>query len=160
MHVSFTDEANPGRMLFRPGSLASLVDELTRLGFYRALIICTPPQRDLAERINAMLGDRSAGIFDGALMHVPFETVVACRDVALKSLADCTVAIGGGSTTGLATALALEDGLPIVAVTTTYAGSEMPPIWGMKKDRRKGTGRATVGRPKTGIYEPGRPRKN
>src|SRR3546814_10807104 len=100
-------------------------DLLTRLGFNRALIICTPPQRDLAERINAMLGDRSAGIFDGALMHVPFETVVACRDVELKSLADCTVAIGGGSTTGLAKALALEDGLPIVAVPTTYAGSAM-----------------------------------
>src|SRR3546814_20410059 len=83
-----------------------------------------------------MLGDRSAGIVDGALMHVPFETVVACRDVALKSLADCTVAIGGGSTTGLAKALALEDGLPIVAVPPTYAGSEMTPIWGMTKDRR------------------------
>src|SRR3546814_10948832 len=72
-----------------------------------------------------MLGDLSAGIVDGALMHVPFETVVACRDVALKSLADCTVAIGGGSTTGLAKALALEDGLPIVAGPPTYAGSEI-----------------------------------
>src|SRR3546814_1740717 len=100
MQLSFTYEANPGRTIFAPGSLASLGDELTRLGFSRALIICTPPQRDLAERINAMLGDRSAGIFDGALMHVPFETVVACRDVALKSLADCTVEIGGGSPTG------------------------------------------------------------
>src|SRR3546814_3899995 len=142
MQLSFTYEANPGRTIFAPGNLASLGDELTRLGFSRALIICTPPQRDLAERINAMLGDRSAGIFDGALMHVPFETVVACRDVALKSLADCTVAIGGGSTTGLAKALALEDGLPIVAVPTTYAGSEMTPIWGMTKDRRKVTGRS------------------
>lgn len=154
MQLSFTYEANPGRTIFAPGSLASLGDELTRLGFNRALIICTPPQRDLAERINAMLGDRSAGIFDGALMHVPFETVVACRDVALKSLADCTVAIGGGSTTGLAKALALEDGLPIVAVPTTYAGSEMTPIWGMTKDRRKVTGRDRAVLPKTVIYDP------
>src|SRR3546814_7188186 len=69
MQLSFTYEANPGRTIFAPGSLASLGDELTRLGFSRALIICTPPQRDLAERINAMLGDRSAGIFDGALMR-------------------------------------------------------------------------------------------
>src|SRR3546814_3573773 len=87
-------------------------------------------------------------------MHVPFETVVACRDVARKSLADCTVAIGGGSTTGLAKALALEDGLPIVTVPTTYAGSEMTPIWGMTKDRRKVTGRDKAVLPKTVIYDP------
>src|SRR3546814_6375220 len=86
-------------------------------------------------------------------MHVPFETVVACRDVAPKSLADCTVAIGGGSTTGLAKALALEDGLPIVAVPTTYAGYEMTPIWGMTKDRRKVTGRDRAVLPKTVIYD-------
>src|SRR3546814_11899269 len=114
MQLSFTYEANPGQTIFAPGSLASLGDELTRLGFNRALIICTPPQRDLAERINAMLGDRSAGLFDGALMHVPFETVVACRDVPLTRLEDCTVAIRGGPPTGLAKALQLEDGHPTV----------------------------------------------
>src|SRR3546814_18631907 len=99
MQLSFTYEANPGRTIFAPGSLASLGDELTRLGFNRALIICTPTQRDLAERINAMLGDRSAGIFDGALMQVPFETVVACRAGALQSLAGLPVAFGGGPPT-------------------------------------------------------------
>src|SRR3546814_20530652 len=99
MQLSFTYEANPGRTIFAPGSLASLGDELTRLGFSRALIICTPPQRDLAERSNAMLGDRSAGIFEGALMHVPFETVVTCREGALKRWAGCQDARGGGETT-------------------------------------------------------------
>src|SRR3546814_7992196 len=87
-------------------------------------------------------------------MHGPFETVGACRDVALKSWADCTVAIGGGSTTGLAKALALEDGLPIGAVPTTYAGSEMTPSWGMTKDRRKFTWRDKAVLPKTVIYDP------
>ncbi len=38
--------------------------------------------------------------------------------------ADCAVAIGGGSTTGLGKAIALDSGLPIVAIPTTYAGSE------------------------------------
>src|SRR3546814_15635534 len=69
MQLSFAYEANPGRTIFAPGTLASLGVALTRLGFNRALIICTPPQRDLAARINAMLGDRSAGIIDGALMQ-------------------------------------------------------------------------------------------
>src|SRR3546814_12519921 len=80
-------------------------------------------------------------------MHVPFETVVAFRDVALKSFADCTGAIGGGSTTSLAKALALEDGLPIVAVPTTYAGAYLTPIWGKTKDRTQVTGPDGAGLP-------------
>src|SRR3546814_21004700 len=82
MQLSFTYEANPGRTIFAPGSLTSHGDELTRLGFKRALIICTPHQRDLAVRKNAMLGDRSTGIFVGALMHVPSVHCVHVRDVA------------------------------------------------------------------------------
>ena len=44
---------------------------------------------------------------------------------------DCCLAIGGGSTIGLGKAIALESPLPIVAVPTTYAGSEMTPIYGL-----------------------------
>src|SRR3546814_2965291 len=36
----------------------------------------------------------------------------------------------------------------------TYAGSEMTPIWGMTKDRRKVTGRDRAVLPKTVIYDP------
>ena len=55
--------------------------------------------------------------------------------------ADCAVAIGGGSTTGLGKAIALDSGLPIVAVPTTYAGSEMTPIYGITEGGLKKTGR-------------------
>ena len=41
------------------------------------------------------------------------------------------MAIGGGSTTGLGKAIALDSGLPILAIPTTYAGSEMTPIYGI-----------------------------
>lgn len=154
MTLSFTYEANPGRVIFAPGSLAAVHDEVARLGFRRALVLSTPPQRDLADQVAKNLGDLAAGVFDQAVMHVPFETVTDCRAFADNVAADCTVAVGGGSTTGLAKALALEGGLPIIAIPTTYAGSEMTPIWGLTKDKRKVTGRDRVVLPKAVIYDP------
>ncbi|WP_414959249.1 maleylacetate reductase, partial [Pseudomonas aeruginosa] len=57
-------------------------------------------------------------------------------------------------TIGLGKAIALESGLPILAVPTTYAGSEMTPIWGLTEDCLKKTGRDTRVLPKTVIYDP------
>ncbi len=101
-----------------------------------------------------MLGARSAGVFDGAVMHVPSEIAAAARDRARRVQADCCVAIGGGSTTGLAKAIALTAKLPILAIPTTYAGSEMTPIWGITEGGVKKTGRDVVVLPKTVIYDP------
>jgi alcohol dehydrogenase class IV len=44
--------------------------------------------------------------------------------------ADCLVAIGGGSTTGLGKAIALRTDLPQIVLPTSYAGSEMTPVVG------------------------------
>ena len=44
---------------------------------------------------------------------------------------DSLIAVGGGSAIGLAKAIALNKNLPILAIRTTYAGSEMTPIWGI-----------------------------
>ena len=76
------------------------------------------------------------------------------RNVLEQSNADVLVAIGGGSTVGLAKGLALETGLPILAVPTTYAGSEMTAIWGISKDGQKITGKDPMVKPKTVIYDP------
>src|SRR5437764_1154897 len=57
------------------------------------------------------------------------------------------------SATGLAKAVALTTGLPIVAVPTTYAGSEMTPIYGLT-GQHKQTGRSLQVLPKTVIYDP------
>ncbi|WP_419788644.1 iron-containing alcohol dehydrogenase, partial [Pseudomonas aeruginosa] len=62
--------------------------------------------------------------------------------------------LGGGSSTGLAKALALSHGLPIVAVPTTYAGSEMTPIYGLTGGRHKQTGKDLGVLPKVVIYDP------
>ena len=87
-------------------------------------------------------------------MHVPIETAREARDEARRLDADCAIAIGGGSTTGLGKAIALESGLPILAIPTTYAGSEMTPIYGLTEGGVKKTGRDARVLPKTVIYDP------
>lgn len=150
----FVYEALPSRVVFGAGSLASLLDEIHKLDAHRALVLCTPEQRAMGADIVVRLGAHSAGVFDGATMHVPAEVASAARDKALRLRADCCVAIGGGSTTGLAKAIALTSDLPILAIPTTYAGSEMTPIWGLTEGGLKKTGRDLRVLPKTVIYDP------
>jgi maleylacetate reductase len=93
-------------------------------------------------------------VFAEAVMHVPVETARRARDYAAAVGADCAIAIGGGSTTGLGKAIALETALPILAIPTTYAGSEMTPIYGLTEGGLKRTGRDLSVLPKTVIYDP------
>jgi maleylacetate reductase len=142
------------RVVFGAGTLRYLEREVDLIGARRALVLSTPGQRGSAERIAAMLGARCAGIFDRAVMHVPIETAREARAVARQLQADCAIAIGGGSTTGLAKAIALESSLPILAIPTTYAGSEMTPIYGITDAGVKKTGRELRVLPRTVIYDP------
>jgi alcohol dehydrogenase class IV len=151
---AFTHNSLPGRVVFGAGSLAKLSEEIERLGARRALVLCTPQQREQAQDVAARLGSRCAGIFDQAVMHVPIETARAARAEARRLDADCAVAVGGGSTTGLGKAIALESSLPILAIPTTYAGSEMTPIYGITEDSLKKTGRDARVLPRTVIYDP------
>jgi len=141
-------------VVFGAGSLAHLGREIEAMGARRALVLCTPEQRAQAERVAELLGAQAAGIFDRAVMHVPIETAREARDVAQKLDADCAVAIGGGSTTGLGKAIALDSGLPILAIPTTYAGSEMTPIYGLTEGGLKKTGKDPRVLPRTVIYDP------
>jgi len=150
----FTYVAQPSRVIFGAGALSQLSHEIELLGAKRALVLSTPEQADSARRVAEMLGDRAAGIFAKAVMHVPIESAREARAEARRLGADCAVAIGGGSTTGLGKAIALESGLPILAIPTTYAGSEMTPIYGLTEGGVKKTGRDVRVLPKTVIYDP------
>jgi maleylacetate reductase len=152
--LTFTYEALPVRVVFGPGSLEQLREEVERLGVKRALVLSTHGQRHLAESAAERLGPLAVGIHDGAVMHVPVEVAEAARQEAARLQVDCCVAIGGGSTTGLAKAIALTSGLPFVAVPTTYAGSEMTPVWGMTEGGQKRTGRDRRVLAKTVLYDP------
>lgn len=151
---SFIYNGQAGRVIFGAGSLQHLVREIDALGARKALVLSTPEQRASAERIADLLGARAAGVFDRAVMHVPMETAREARDMARQLGADCAVAIGGGSTTGLGKAIALDSGLPILAIPTTYAGSEMTPIYGITEGGLKKTGKDVRVLPRTVIYDP------
>jgi len=142
------------RVIFGVGALDRVQEEVKRLGARRAIVLSTPEQRAVAEEVMRRLGDMAAGLFTEAVMHVPIETARAARDMARELGADCYVAVGGGSTTGLGKAIALETGMPILAVPTTYAGSEMTPIYGITEGGLKKTGRDRRVLPRTVLYDP------
>jgi alcohol dehydrogenase class IV len=144
----------PSRVVFGVGALDDLPREITALGAQRALVLSTPEQKAQAEDVARRLGERCAGVFPRAVMHVPIETAREAREEAKRLGADCAIAIGGGSTTGLGKAIALDSGLPIIAIPTTYAGSEMTPVYGLTEGGIKKTGRDARVIPKTVIYDP------
>jgi maleylacetate reductase len=151
---SFIFNGQPSRVVFGAGSIQHLEREIQALGAERALVLSTPEQAQQAQAIADRLGARAAGIFPRAVMHVPIETAREARDEARRLGADCAIAIGGGSTTGLGKAIALDSGLPILAIPTTYAGSEMTPIYGITEAGLKKTGKDPRVLPRTVIYDP------
>lgn len=150
----FVYTAAASRVIFGSGAVARLPEEIERLGATRALVLSTPGQAPEAQRIADRLGARAVGVFARAVMHVPIETAREAREAARRMGADCAVAFGGGSTTGLGKAIAMESGLPILAIPTTYAGSEMTSIYGITEGGLKRTGRDPRVLPRTVIYDP------
>ncbi len=150
----FTYSTQASRVVFGAGSLNLIQEEVDTLGAKRALVLCTPEQRAQAEVVSSLLGPSSAGVFAEARMHVPIEVARRAREHAKSVQADCAVAIGGGSTIGLGKAIALESALPIIAIPTTYAGSEMTPIYGITEGNLKRTGRDPRVLPRTVLYDP------
>jgi alcohol dehydrogenase class IV len=152
--VTFTYDALPMRVIFGAGSLRQLREETDRLGLRRLLVLSTPDQRALAEQAATLLGDACAGMFTGARMHVPVQVAEAARAAARDAGADGCLAIGGGSTVGLGKAIALTTGLHVISVPTTYAGSEMTPVWGLTENGHKRTGRDRAVLPRSVVYDP------
>ncbi len=149
----FVYQGSPQRVVFGSGTLRQVGDEAARLGIKRALVLSTPEQRDQAEAVAALLGAASAGVFGGAKMHTPVDVTEAAMAVIRQSGADGTVAVGGGSTTGLGKAIALRTDLKQVVVPTTYAGSEMTTILGETAGGQKKTIRDQRVLPETVIYD-------
>ena len=152
--MGFTVESVQSRVVFGVGCIASLAAEFDLLGARRILVVTTRGRSALAERAKELLGHRVAAVFDGAAMHVPSAVAGAAREYAAEHRADSILAIGGGSSIGVAKAIALTTGLTIIAVPTTYSGSEMTPLWGMTENEEKRTGRDAKVQPRTVLYDP------
>ncbi|WP_323182725.1 maleylacetate reductase [Aldersonia sp. NBC_00410] len=153
MH-NFVYEALPMRVRFGDHALEQLPEELEALGGTNAVVLTTPEQAELGEHVNSILGAAGRGVYPRAAMHVPLSTAHAARDHVAEVGADTVISVGGGSTTGLGKAIALHSDIPIIAVPTTYAGSEMTPIWGVTDQSVKRTGRDPRVLPRAVIYDP------
>lgn len=149
----FLHEALPSRVVFGSGTLSQLPEEAKRLGMERALVLTTPEQAGQGEMIREMLGQGAAGLFSRARMHTPTDVTQEACDEAARLGCDGVIAIGGGSTTGLAKAIALRTDLPQIVIPTTYAGSEVTPILGETEKGRKVTQRGPKILPETVIYD-------
>lgn len=149
----FVYQAHPVRVVFGPGRVAEAADELGRLGAERAMLVAAAhaPGSDV---VADALGDRLAARWDEVAQHVPIELAERARKVVDASSVDGIISVGGGSATGLAKAIALDTSIPIVAVPTTYAGSELTPVYGMTGQKRKRTGTDERVRPKVVVYDP------
>jgi len=149
----FVYNALPARVVFGIGTIGQVADEVRRLGCRRALILSTPQQQSDAERLAAQIGDLAVGVFAGAVMHTPVEITEQAMGRLRDLGADCTIALGGGSTIGLGKAIALRSDLPQIAIPTTYAGSEATPILGETEQGRKTTQRSLKVLPEVIVYD-------
>jgi len=146
----------PSHVLFGAGAArgSRLIDAVDGLGIRRLMVVAADADRDIAGPITDGLGDRIVGRFSGVRPHVPAAVADAARAAAAGCGADSVLSVGGGSTTGTAKAIALTTGLPVVAVPTTYAGSEVTPVWGLTDDGRKMTGTDLRVLPRLVVYDP------
>ncbi|ETN38440.1 uncharacterized protein HMPREF1541_06475 [Cyphellophora europaea CBS 101466] len=152
----FEYNANPGRVVFGPGSIRQLPSEIRRLSLSKPLLLTTPQQISQGEDLAKILSDAGithAGAYNNATMHTPSHITQEAMDFLQSRSADCVVSIGGGSTTGLGKAISVRTGLPHICIPTTYAGSEMTPILGETQDGKKTTRSDPKILPGTVIYD-------
>lgn len=152
MPMTFDHTTLGQRVLFGSGRAAAhLAAEVGRRETMRVMAIATESARHLADEV---CRDVDIALwFHDVAQHVPMESAEAARTAAAGHEIDLIVSVGGGSTTGLAKAVALTTGIPLVAVPTTYAGSEATNVWGMTENRTKTTGVDDRVLPVTVIYD-------
>jgi maleylacetate reductase len=161
-------------VIFGAGAVAKLPEAAATQGWERVVVVTTRSARRAgrADEVEALLGERWAGTFDGALPHVPAEQVTEAAALAQERQARALLALGGGSAIGLAKAAshALEAEqraphpgaqarVPVAALPTTYAGSEMTAVFGVTQpDGAGGTRKVTTADPRIAprmvIYDP------
>ena len=126
--------ANDIGVLFGKGSAdEDVAAEIASLGASRAMVISPEPERDLAESVTSRIAPH--------FVVGPGGPPCPCggRRSGMRAHgdkdADVVVSVGGGSTTGLAPAIALTAGLRVIAVPVSHAGSEASDVRG--NDRRR-----------------------
>ncbi|GHE80630.1 maleylacetate reductase [Amycolatopsis deserti] len=149
--TAFVHQQRAARVVFGSGAIERLAEEADRTGAHRVVLITSSRYHD---RARSLLGNRVVATITDPPMHVPRADAESVREQARAAGADAAVAVGGGSAIGLAKALALQTHVPVLAVPTTYAGSEMTRVWGITENGVKRTGRDPVVAPRSVVYDP------
>lgn len=149
---AFTYDALPGRVRFGVGQVAEIADHIAALDVHAVLLVADGLAKAIADDAAGRLGPQLVGRLDEARQHVPEELAARAVAAAHNTQADSVLTIGGGSATGLGKAVAVETGIPVIAVPTTYAGSEMTPIYGITGVHKR-TGRDLRALPKLVVYD-------
>lgn len=152
--MTFTYDTHAVRVVFRSGVLENLPAELERSGMHHPFLLMTPGRFAEREELERLLGDRLAGAYYGARLHVPVEIIDEALVAVRAAVPDGLLAFGGGSAIGLGKALAFETKLPLAVVATTYSGSEMTAVWGSSDGRMKRTYRNAEVAPQLVVYDP------
>lgn len=150
----FVQDLPATRVVFGIGLLDQLSDEVKRIDGRRVMLIYGNHESAYAEQVESQLGYAIVARFTDVVMHVPASIAQTATELCRAADVDLLVALGGGSSTGLAKAIAKATGLPIIAIPTTYSGSEMTTLWGLTENSRKVTGRDARVLPRTVIYDP------
>lgn len=173
---TYSDAAR--QVVFGAGALDGLGAEIARYGWSRVLLCTIPRFRapGFAARVAGIVGGRLAAVYAEAQPHVPETQVAEATALAFERGVDAVIGLGGGSPIGLAKAVSrgLEERrfgrpahaprpdeaplVPVIAVPTTYAGSEMTPIYGVTRTvdgaSRKVTVRDPRIVPRLVVYDP------
>lgn len=153
-YAGFDPSGNLVRVRIGRGARFHISEELEALGCSRALILTTPNQEEQGVEIMDSLGSMACGLFTNATMHTPVEVTADALKIVADTNADIVIAIGGGSTIGLAKAIAYRTDLPQIAVPTTYAGSEATPVLGQVENGNKRTLKSPKVQPEVIVYDP------
>ena len=151
----FTLTLHGPRVVYGEGVAESeLAAELNLLEASRVLVFGSRRELEARTELVKKVGDCVVGEFSDVRRHVPLASAKAATIRARDLKVDCLLSIGGGSAVGTAKAVALETGLRILAVPTTYAGSDYTPVYGITDDSVKRTGRSERVLPRTVVLDP------
>ncbi len=164
-------------MVFGAGALEHLPRYVESLGWQRVLLCTTGSGRrsGRAAQVEVLLGVRCVAAYDRVQPHVPEAQVEEAFRIAHAGQVDAVLGLGGGSAIGLAKALVymlnrLHAGeapgpgsaeprlAAVAAIPTTYAGSEMTPVFGITAQQAGGTQKVTTSDagvlPRLVLYDP------
>ncbi len=172
-YVSYAQE-----VIFGAGSLARLNDLVKHYGWQR-LLLCTNVSLRMnghAAKVETASGDCLAAVYDRVEPHVQDVQLDDVLKLAASKQVDAVIGLGGGSPIGMAKAVAAalneqktgisapmtspftQPAVPVIAIPTTYAGSEMTGVYGVTHTRRMPTGKVTITDPrivpKIVVYDP------